>query len=85
MEKTFKVKSENGLHARPAANFVRVAATIPVDVKITCNGKTSDAKSIMGVMGLRIVKDSDIELFVDSNDETYMTKLESHLVENNII
>ena len=85
MEKTFKVTSENGLHARPAANFVRVAATIPVDVTITFDGKSTDAKSIMGVMGLHIVKGSDILLEIDSTDETYMSKLETHLKENNII
>ncbi len=85
MERTFKIISENGLHARPAANFVRVASTIPVEVTISCNGKKSDAKSIMGVMGLHIVKDSEIVLTVDSQDDSFMTKLESHLLENNII
>jgi len=85
MEKTFKVISDNGLHARPAANFVRVASTIPVSVTLTCNGKSNDAKSIMGVMSLQIVKGSEITINVESEDVSLMSKLEAHLVENNII
>ncbi len=85
MEKTFKVISDNGLHARPAANFVRVASTIPVPVTLTCKGKSNDAKSIMGVMSLQIVKGSEITINVESEDLSLMSKLEAHLVENNII
>jgi PTS hybrid protein len=42
------VRNPQGLHARPAAEFVKLANTFPV--KVTVNGK--DAKSLLGVMSL---------------------------------
>ncbi|MBO1738630.1 dihydroxyacetone kinase phosphoryl donor subunit DhaM [Leifsonia sp. TF02-11] len=42
------VRNPQGLHARPAAEFVKLANTFPVTV--TVNGK--DAKSLLGVMSL---------------------------------
>ncbi|MEY9953283.1 dihydroxyacetone kinase phosphoryl donor subunit DhaM [Leifsonia sp. EB34] len=42
------VRNPQGLHARPAAEFVKLANTFPV--KLTVNGK--DAKSLLGVMSL---------------------------------
>lgn len=42
------VRNPQGLHARPAADFVKLASTFPA--KVTVNGK--DAKSLLGVMSL---------------------------------
>lgn len=42
------VRNPQGLHARPAAEFVKLANTFPM--KVTVNGK--DAKSLLGVMSL---------------------------------
>jgi Phosphotransferase System HPr (HPr) Family len=48
----------DGLHARPAAEFVRLAATFPV--RVTINGK--DAKSLLGIMSLGLMKGADVEI-----------------------
>lgn len=48
------VRNPQGLHARPAAEFVKLANTFPV--KVTVNGK--DAKSLLGVMSLGLVAGS---------------------------
>ncbi|WP_426624359.1 dihydroxyacetone kinase phosphoryl donor subunit DhaM [Leifsonia sp. McL0607] len=45
------VRNPQGLHARPAAEFVKLANTFPV--KVTVNGK--DAKSLLGVMSLGLI------------------------------
>lgn len=42
------LKNRDGLHARPAAEFVKLANTFPA--KVTVNGK--DAKSLLGIMSL---------------------------------
>ena len=47
-ERILTITSEHGLHARPAADFVKLANTFPA--KVTVNGK--DAKSLLGVMSL---------------------------------
>ena len=40
------------LHARPAATFVREAASFPGDVSVAANGKSANAKSILEVLAL---------------------------------
>jgi PTS hybrid protein len=42
------LRNKDGLHARPAAEFVKLANTF--DVKVTVNGK--DARSLLGIMSL---------------------------------
>ena len=51
-----------GLHARAAAKLVSVATRFPCQIRITANGRTVDAKSIMSVMMLAAGKGTDIEL-----------------------
>ena len=40
------------LHARPAGALALAAARFASSVSITADGKTADAKSVLGVMGL---------------------------------
>jgi phosphocarrier protein HPr len=52
-ERTVVVGSTVGLHARPAALFVQVAASQPVRVTIAKpGGKPADARSILSVLAL---------------------------------
>ncbi|WP_313541177.1 dihydroxyacetone kinase phosphoryl donor subunit DhaM [Leifsonia aquatica] len=53
-EREVFVRNPQGLHARPAADFVKLANTFPV--KVTVNGK--DAKSLLGVMSLGLTAGS---------------------------
>lgn len=53
-EREVLVRNPQGLHARPAADFVKLASTFPV--KVTVNGK--DAKSLLGVMSLGLIAGS---------------------------
>ena len=53
-EREVLVRNPQGLHARPAAEFVKLASTFPVTV--TVNGK--DAKSLLGVMSLGLTAGS---------------------------
>ncbi len=67
MEKVFTVKSESGLHARPAAQVVQAANSFPCDIHIVKNGKQVNAKSIMGIMSLAAKQGE--ELTVIANGE----------------
>ncbi|MGD8167049.1 dihydroxyacetone kinase phosphoryl donor subunit DhaM [Herbiconiux sp. P16] len=56
--RTVTIINKDGLHARPAAEFVKLANTFPV--KVTVNGK--DAKSLLGIMSMGLTKGSTVEV-----------------------
>jgi len=65
-----------GLHARPAALFVKAASKAPGDVRIgTLGGEPVNAKSILAVLGLDVRGGADIVLSTDGDgaDETLDT------------
>jgi phosphotransferase system HPr (HPr) family protein len=43
---------EADLHARPAGQVARVAATFASEVSLTADGRSADARSVLAVMGL---------------------------------
>ena len=51
-EKDLLVRNKMGLHARPAAQLVRLAATFSSDIYFSKDGVEVNGKSIMGVMML---------------------------------
>lgn len=52
------VVNKDGLHARPAAEFVKLANSLGVPV--TVNGK--DARSLLGIMSMGLVRGDSVEL-----------------------
>jgi len=48
----FTVTNKLGIHARPAAQFVKTASTFPCDVQVEKDDEHADGKSIMGLMML---------------------------------
>jgi phosphocarrier protein HPr len=62
-ERTVTVASRSGLHARPAALFVKAAAAQPVRVKLRVgDGPTADARSILAVLALRVEHGTTVTL-----------------------
>jgi PTS hybrid protein len=51
----------DGLHARPAAELVKLASTFPQ--RVTVNG--TDAKSLLGIMALGLTKGATVEIASD--------------------
>ncbi|MCV5224713.1 HPr family phosphocarrier protein, partial [Escherichia coli] len=43
-EKQVEITAENGLHPRPAAQFVKEAKAFDADITVTSNGKSASAK-----------------------------------------
>jgi phosphocarrier protein len=58
-----------GLHARPAAKLVDCAARYTSDIRLTHEGQTIDAKSIMSVLMLAAPCGAILEVSLDGNDE----------------
>ena len=66
------VHNRSGLHARPAATFVRTAAGFRSSITIrnaSRNGTVVDAKSILGVLGLGVSPGHRIVVTVEGEDE----------------
>lgn len=62
-ERTVTVASSSGLHARPAAMFVKAAAAQPVQVKLRVgDGPAADARSILAVLALRVEHGTTVTL-----------------------
>lgn len=67
-----EVRNPSGLHARPAAEFVRAAGRFASDVRVTnlTRGveRSASAKSVLGVMGLGVARGHRIRLDADGAD-----------------
>jgi phosphocarrier protein len=50
--RTVEIVNKRGLHARASAKFVKLASTFDAEVRVSKDGQTVDARSIMGLMML---------------------------------
>ena len=66
--KTFEIKNKLGLHARAAAQFVRISSKFNSNIILKKDGYTVDGKSILGVLSLAAVKGTVIEVIADGED-----------------
>src|SRR3989442_640220 len=81
------VANASGLHARPAALFVRTAAAFRSDGRVrnlARAGGPVDAKSILGVLGLGVSRGVVIEITADGEDEAEALSAMRQLVESGI-
>ncbi|MFO7888673.1 MAG: HPr family phosphocarrier protein [Eubacteriales bacterium] len=63
------IKNSIGLHARPAAIFVKKANEFISDIKVLKDNKEANAKSIINVMSLGAIKGSEVSLQAKGDDE----------------
>jgi phosphocarrier protein HPr len=80
-----RVRNPSGLHARPAALFVRTAAGFRSAIRVrnlTRDGKDADAKSMLGVMTIGAARDHDIEITADGPDEEAALAAVAALIES---
>ncbi|MFW6205797.1 MAG: HPr family phosphocarrier protein [Gemmatimonadota bacterium] len=59
-ERTVRIRNKFGLHARPAAEFVKRAHTFDADVWVRKSDLEVNGKSIMGMMMLAAERGADI-------------------------
>lgn len=69
VEKSVTVELDTGLQARPAAQFVQEANRYSAHLFLEKDGKKVNAKSIMGLMSLAIMKGEVIKLSAEGTDE----------------
>jgi phosphotransferase system HPr (HPr) family protein len=85
-EATIRVKHKAGLHARPAALFVQTANKFQSKVKVrnlTANGDFVDAKSIIMVLTLGVMKNHDVLIQTNGMDSDAALGALKSLIDSN--
>jgi phosphotransferase system HPr (HPr) family protein len=82
------VRNPSGLHARPAATFVRAAGGFAADVRVTNLTRDPDrsasAKSVLGVMGLGVSRGHRIRISAEGGDAEAAVRTLVDLVDGGI-
>jgi phosphocarrier protein len=74
IEKKVKIINNAGMHTRPAATIVKLAAKYKCEFYLNKDGLHINGKSIIGVMTLAAEKGSEIILTFDGEDEELAAK-----------
>ena len=67
-EATALVPEGVGLHARPAALFVQMAAGFESSIRLICGDRSADGKSILGVLQLGASAGSQVTIQAEGGD-----------------
>ncbi len=67
--KELTILNKLGIHARPAAQFVRLTSKYKSEVNVEQDEEFVDGKSIMGLMMLAVGCGSSIKVSVEGEDE----------------
>lgn len=78
------LRNEEGLHARPAAMFVRAANQFASDITIVSDGDEVNGKSIIGIMSLGLYFGQEITLQAEGADEDEAVKYLVNFIENEL-
>ena len=68
VEREVEIVNPAGMHARPAAEFVKVAGRFSSDIRVEKDGLEVNGKSIMGVLMLAAEVGSLLRVSAEGND-----------------
>lgn len=80
--KNFKIDNELGLHARAAAQFVKIAGRYRSEVLVQKDSCEVNGKSIMGILMLAAAKGAQIRITVSGDDSHEALQELGTLIEN---
>ena len=69
VSRSVTIQNSVGLHARPATFFIQKANSYKCSIWVEKEDCRVNAKSLLGVLSLGIVKGTTITLIADGNDE----------------
>ena len=78
---TVGICNQRGLHARASAKFVKLASSFESEVRVTRDGTTVDARSIMGLLMLGAGNGCDVLIESDGPDAEEAVTALADLVE----
>ncbi len=76
------IQNSVGLHARPATFFIQKANSYKSTLWVEKGDRRVNAKSLLGVLSLGIVKGAEITLIADGTDEDEALEGLAKLIEN---
>ena len=68
VKRRLKIQNPQGLHARPASVFVKIANKYEAEVTVKKGGESVNGKSIMGLMTLAANQGSTLEIETSGPD-----------------
>ena len=77
------VNNQVGLHARPATFFIQKANEFKSSIWVEKDERRVNAKSLLGVLSLGIVKGTSINLIADGPDEKEVVEALIELISSN--
>lgn len=64
------VEAENGIHARPASELVKIIKeSAPAKVTLKANGKSANGASMLSLLTLGLKKGTELEINVEGENE----------------
>jgi phosphocarrier protein HPr len=81
-ERTVQIVNKAGLHARPAAEIVKLAAKYASDITVSRDELEVNGKSIMGVMMLAAECGATLQLKAEGPDATQAIDALAKLIES---
>lgn len=75
------INNQVGLHARPATFFIQKANEFKSTIWVEKDDRRVNAKSLLGVLSLGIVKGTVISIVADGVDEVQAVEMLSELVD----
>lgn len=85
VSRTATIKNESGVHARPAAVFVKMANRFPCEIYVEKDNQRINGKSIMGLMMLALTQDTRITVIAEGEKEEEAVAALCALVENSFV
>jgi phosphocarrier protein len=82
IERRVRIVNELGLHARPAAEFVKLASKFKSEIQVRRDDMTVNGKSIMGVMTLAAEQGSELVITANGVDAEEAVRALAALVES---
>ena len=68
VERVVEIVNRAGMHARPAAQLVKLAGRFSADIRLEKDGLEVNGKSIMGVLMLAAERGSQLRVSATGND-----------------
>ena len=81
-EVTTVIRNRCGMHANPCSLFVSTANKFNSNIKFTAKGKKVDAKSILMLMSLGLVRGTEITISAEGSDASKAVKTLVELIDN---
>ncbi len=82
--KEVTVTNSVGLHARPATFFIQKANEFKSSIWIEKGDRRMNAKSLLGILSLGIIKGTDVKIIADGVDEEAAVSSLINLIENEL-